>query len=282
MQIYMKKYLLLLFILITTPVFTQETVRMPNLMSYSTLEEGDVRFHIDQRFKSPFDQESMRTFFGAGGGSNNSIGFTKAFKTDGQELSAHFRSDQSEYDFTYSRRLLTKQTLLHVQGSVGFFSFQESDIATRNSSYYTKLSIQPQERWKNLLPVLNIGFSGFTEAPIIAFGGDLKLTDTYSLVGEYISSNQFDGVDDIMTAGIVGKYDRNTLMIFIQNSYDAGLRKVSEGNPDSLNYYLGFRLEKNIRYRTIFPKREKKEKRETTPSSGITEPKAVSEKKKEN
>lgn len=254
----MKKILLLIFVCISCPLFAEENVRMPNLMTHSTLEEGDVRFHIDQRFKAAFDQESMRTFFGIGGGSNTDIGFTKAFKKDGQEFSARFRSELSEYEFSYSNRLLTQQDTLHVQGNIALFSYQESEVASRNTSYYATLSIQPQKRWKKLLPILNVGFSGFTESPIIAFGGDLLLTDTYSLVGEYISSNQFDGEDDIMTLGVVGKYDRSNLMVFIQNTYDAGIREVSEGNDDSLSYFLGFRYERHIRYRTIFPKRIKK------------------------
>lgn len=270
----MKKLIALFFISISLPILAQDRVRMPNLMTFSTLEEGDVRFHIDQRNKAPFDQESMRTFFGLGGGSNNDIGFTKAFKKDGQELSAQFRSELSEYEFSYSSRLLTKQDLVHIQGRVGLFSYQDSEVASRNTSYYTLLSIQPQKRWKKLLPILNIGFSGFTESPIIAFGGDYLLTDTYSLVGEYTSSNQFDGVDDIMTVGVIGKYERSNLMLFIQNSYDAGLREVAEGNTESLSYFLGFRYEKYIRYRTLFPKKKKK-KSEPEPKE-LSEPKPVS------
>lgn len=254
----MKKLLTLLFVIISIPVFAQDTVRLPNLMTYSTLEKGETRLHIDQRSKAPFDQDSMRTFFGIGGGSNTDIGFTTAFKKDGQELSAQFRSELSEYEFAYSNRLLTKQNHLHVQGRIALFSYQESEVASRNTSYYANLSVQPQKRWGKLLPILNIGFSGFTESPIIAFGGDYRISDTYSLVGEYISSNQFDGIDDIMSVGFSGKYDRSNLMIFIQNSYDIGLREVAEGNLDSLSYFLGFRYEKYIFTKDILPKRNKK------------------------
>jgi hypothetical protein len=279
----MKIRLILLFLIISTPIVAQELVRMPNLMSYSTLEEGNVRIYFDQRFKAPFDQESIRTFFGLGGGTNTSLGFSHAFKKDGQEISAQFRSDQSEYEFSYSSRLLTKQDLVSIQGKVALFTFQESEITSRNTSYYASVSIQPKKRIKGkLLPILNLGFSGFTEAPIIAFGGDFMINDTYSLIGEYTSSNQFDGIDDIMTAGILGKYDRNNLLIFVQNSYDTGIRKVSEGNPDSLSYFLGFRYETYIHYRTIFTKREKKKKqndtKDDTEKESISEPKPVPEK----
>ncbi len=208
------------------------------------LEQGDIEVSVDHRFLGDAFEDPFEDFFGADIGANVRLG-ARMMLPSHLDLGVSYVRYGSIWGASAGWSCVAAGLGLRAQA--GFYS-QEVSADERESGGMLEGSVEPLQRLWRLRPVVSGGYDTRTEIPGLALGGDLLLSDAYSLWGEFmpvVGDGEKTAENAAFAFGITVRTWGHQFMFGLGNSTGMRLRGTMAGVTDS-DPRLNFRIRRLI------------------------------------
>ena len=209
------------------------------------LEEGDIELSIDHRFLGDAFEDPFEDLFGADVGANVRLG-ARMILPAGLDLGASYVRYGSIWGAAAGWNGVGGPLGLRAQA--GFYS-QEVSVDERETGAMLELAVEPLMRLWRVQPVVCAGYDTRMEMAGLGLGGDVVISDSYSLWGEYMpvvdGEDGETGDNDAFAFGLTVLTYGHQFMFGLGNSTGMRLRGTMAGAADS-DLRLNFRIRRLI------------------------------------
>lgn len=169
----------------------------PSLFTPSGLYSGESELALGHRFYGAVDNEVWDTLFGINSGANVALAYRYNVMYNVEFKAGYNRADK-QYELGVGIKMTPADFPMNAQVDLQYFSFVQPAIESRRDNLLYLLSLQSNKLLDRVSLVANVGFDGYYERLVNAWGLQVGITEKISLLGEYYPVWDRDSADPVV------------------------------------------------------------------------------------